>query len=446
MSDLPTEELVSALDVPAFIASEAQGCNSLHDEYQLAWKAQGETFFDEWQFINKSETRGAEWYLNRSEAFYQGTVTAAEQGAILRVGEQVQPFKRRSMMLHSEQAWRPDIGFIVVLRYKHVPYGPGVWPAFWLLNSDLKWPQGGELDIMEYANYDTAKVTFHTDKKCNMSEKKLKACTKTMSDVDDSQVLSCYTNYSGNELGCMPPQVRKNGEWFSKNPGAIALVWDANGIISFHIPEAEIPADLESDTPKPNTWKDSWRMAFMPFEEKTCQNVARPQEIVLNIALCGDWASNTFFPCDECRETGYTPNYCIPGHVTEPATDCCTLYISNPTAEKPLKDHAYFDITYVKVYTPKGKVLPKYAAGTFVQNVEPHLAGGEHSVALSPLGAGPPPDMDGAGPPPEMLPTEPKLAFTSQDKVLDPKKNSAGTLRVGMQLAFLVLCSMARDF
>jgi len=199
-------------------------------------------------------------------------------------------------MLHSEQAWRPDIGFIVVLRYKHVPYGPGVWPAFWLLNSDLKWPQGGELDIMEYANYDTAKVTFHTDKKCNMSEKKLKACTKTMSDVDDSQVLSCYTNYSGNELGCMPPQVRKNGEWFSKNPGAIALVWDANGIISFHIPEAEIPADLESDTPKPNTWKDSWRMAFMPFEEKTCQNVARPQEIVLNIALCGDWASNTFFP------------------------------------------------------------------------------------------------------------------------------------------------------
>lgn len=32
------------------------------------------------------------------------------------------------------------------------PYGPGLWPAFWLLGSDLDvvgWPQCGEIDIME---------------------------------------------------------------------------------------------------------------------------------------------------------------------------------------------------------------------------------------------------------------------------------------------------------
>ena len=34
---------------------------------------------------------------------------------------------------------------------------------------------------------------------------------------------------------------------------------------------------------------------------------------------------------------GFIPNYCIPGHVTEPATDCCTIYMSNPSAEEPLK-------------------------------------------------------------------------------------------------------------
>lgn len=32
------------------------------------------------------------------------------------------------------------------------PYGPGIWPAFWLLGSDIdsiSWPQCGEVDIME---------------------------------------------------------------------------------------------------------------------------------------------------------------------------------------------------------------------------------------------------------------------------------------------------------
>ena len=34
-----------------------------------------------------------------------------------------------------------------------MPYGPGIWPAFWLLGSDIDtnpWPQCGEIDVMEY--------------------------------------------------------------------------------------------------------------------------------------------------------------------------------------------------------------------------------------------------------------------------------------------------------
>lgn len=34
-----------------------------------------------------------------------------------------------------------------------LPYGPGIWPAFWLLGTEIVnvgWPQCGEIDIMEY--------------------------------------------------------------------------------------------------------------------------------------------------------------------------------------------------------------------------------------------------------------------------------------------------------
>ncbi|MEM6379537.1 MAG: glycoside hydrolase family 16 protein [Bacteroidota bacterium] len=34
-----------------------------------------------------------------------------------------------------------------------MPWGPGIWPAFWLLGSNIdevEWPQCGEIDIMEY--------------------------------------------------------------------------------------------------------------------------------------------------------------------------------------------------------------------------------------------------------------------------------------------------------
>jgi beta-glucanase (GH16 family) len=43
-----------------------------------------------------------------------------------------------------------------------LPWGPGIWPAFWLLgvdsNGTVNWPQTGEIDIMEYRGQEPAVI------------------------------------------------------------------------------------------------------------------------------------------------------------------------------------------------------------------------------------------------------------------------------------------------
>ena len=48
-----------------------------------------------------------------------------------------------------------------------LPTGKGIWPAFWMLGSNIKtvgWPKAGEIDIMEYIgkNPHTIYTTLHT--------------------------------------------------------------------------------------------------------------------------------------------------------------------------------------------------------------------------------------------------------------------------------------------
>lgn len=60
-----------------------------------------------------------------------------------------------------------------------MPVGKGVWPAFWLLGSNKKWPYGGEIDIMEYLGrtediiYHNAHSKNHICKSYNSFEEKV---------------------------------------------------------------------------------------------------------------------------------------------------------------------------------------------------------------------------------------------------------------------------------
>jgi beta-glucanase (GH16 family) len=136
-----------------------------------------------------------------------------------------------------------------------LPYGNGVWPAFWTLGTninDIGWPACGEIDIMEYVGFDT--LTIHA----NIHTK-------------------AYNHVVGTNKG---------------NRILIAKPWD-----EFHLYAMEWfkdRIDFYVDTTKyftfqnEGTGNDAW-----PFD--------KPQYILVNLAIGGSWGGQhgidtTIFP------------------------------------------------------------------------------------------------------------------------------------------------------
>lgn len=129
-----------------------------------------------------------------------------------------------------------------------LPYGQGIWPAFWLLGDDLKttgWPGCGEIDIMENIGREPAAVhgTIHGP------------------------------GYSGGS-GITATHTLANGRRFSDDFHRFAVEWEPN-VIRFYVDgllyKTRTPADLPPGT----------RWVF-----------AHPFFIVLNVAVGGAWPGN----------------------------------------------------------------------------------------------------------------------------------------------------------
>jgi beta-glucanase (GH16 family) len=137
-----------------------------------------------------------------------------------------------------------------------IPYGQGIWPAFWLLGANIgtaHWPNCGEIDIMENIGKEPSIVhgTFHGP------------------------------GYSGGK-GVGAPYTLTRGKRFADDFHTFAIEWEPN-VIRFYVDgllyETRTPADLPANT--------SW-----VFDH--------PFFIILNVAVGGGWPGNpdatTVFP------------------------------------------------------------------------------------------------------------------------------------------------------
>ncbi|HSS20446.1 MAG TPA: glycoside hydrolase family 16 protein [Pyrinomonadaceae bacterium] len=137
-----------------------------------------------------------------------------------------------------------------------IPYGQGLWPAFWLLGDNITtagWPKCGEIDIMENIGKEPSIVhgTFHGP------------------------------GYSGGS-GVSASYNLPTGKKFSDDFHTFAVEWEPN-VIRFYVDQTLYKTRTPSDLPAGTSWV---------FDH--------PFFIILNVAVGGDWPGNpdatTIFP------------------------------------------------------------------------------------------------------------------------------------------------------
>lgn len=108
---------------------------------------------------------------------------------------------------------------------------------------------------------------------------------------------NCDVNAPGQgaNVGCGVSSRDTNsyGTGFNNNNGGIyATKWMSDGIKVWFFPRQSIPADINANTPNPESWGTP--IASFPFQASCPSNKFRELRIVLNLTFCGDWAGSVY--------------------------------------------------------------------------------------------------------------------------------------------------------
>jgi len=327
--------------------------------YRLDWEASGHAFFDDWDYLDWDFNHGAAQYLRREQAMAEGVTAAHDTHAILRVGERGLPYKRKTAKVRTRKAWKY---FLAAVRFEHVPFGCGLWPAFWMSGIYGPWPNNGELDILEYVNDMTSQTSLHTGvrNKCKLDGAKLTMPNCTAFYDLNRMNYDCTTNYPTN-LGCAANRwpVPSPAEW-NVNPVTFAIERTERFVKIFRIPNHELPKNLLENNPQPDTW-DKWIVGYYPLAASwECPNpadVMSPQQLILNINMCGDWAGKIWDLSPTCMQLAGPQQGCRvidPMFESDLTNDCCTNFAVDPSGtygtDEYYRTRGFFNISWVKVF------------------------------------------------------------------------------------------------
>ncbi|KZT07290.1 glycoside hydrolase family 16 protein [Laetiporus sulphureus 93-53] len=256
--------------------------------YTLQNKFVGEDFLD-WNFYDAADpTSGLVDYLDEADAVAAGLASVDCNNVTTLKIDNTETVAagglRKSVRISSPETYN---GGLFIADFAAMPYGCGIWPAYWTVSATATWPAGGEMDIIEGVNLMTQnQITLHTGDTCTLNS--TAATTGSISST------TC-TSSADADSGCAYTQPGTNsfGAGFNAAGGGVfAHLWNSDGITVWFFTRDAIPSDVAGGTPDPTSWGTPTAI----FPDTGCDISASLYDhtIVLDTTICGDWAGAVY--------------------------------------------------------------------------------------------------------------------------------------------------------
>ncbi len=247
--------------------------------------------FDYWGDVNASlpdPTHGRVKYLGRDDAEQQNLTYVDADGQFI-LAVDTTPYVlggRPSVRITSSQTYEDGI---FVLNITHFPVGCSVWPAFWMVAPDTSaYPLGGEIDILENANDETASnlVSVHTADLCKISND-----SSILGQTGVNLLTNCTVDYVTGNQGCRNEMnggsAATSSRGLNKEGGGIfaterSLGSAGRGINVWFWPHDQVPDDLMPGSTAVDPTKWGLPGAAFPFADD-CHDEFGPLSFVFDI-------------------------------------------------------------------------------------------------------------------------------------------------------------------
>lgn len=183
------------------------------------------------------ETGSGGWGNNELQNYTSGDNVHFENGNLVITARKVNEDKTAGSYTSSRiVTWRKkEFQYGRVEVRAKLPSGTGVWPAIWMLGTNMDvagWPACGEIDIMEYVGYqpNTVHMAVHTTSgygdNCSKFQKTLSSCEEEFHIyglIWTSEKLEFYIDVPQNVIFTYNPQVKTPENWPFDKPQFILL-------------------------------------------------------------------------------------------------------------------------------------------------------------------------------------------------------------------------------
>ncbi|KDQ54905.1 glycoside hydrolase family 16 protein [Jaapia argillacea MUCL 33604] len=332
---------------PTRTATSAGATSTLQTNFKMIESHQGNNFFNGWNFFTGSDpTNGIVQYVDGGTAINSNLISTTSSGtAIMRVDNTSvigATANRQSVRITTASTFTMGL---VILDAAHMPQGCGTWPAFW--TNGPKWPQGGEIDIVEGVNdYTVNQATIHTNPGCSIPTLTTTNALNSNNPLAITGTLVATTNCAAAETNNAGCGIRSNddtsyGSGFNGIGGGVyAMLWDTTGISVFFFARSNIPVDISGNAPNPSSWGTP--MARYPATQCNPQQFFYNHSVIFDTTLCGDWASGVW------SSTGVTGQEQSCAQRTGYST--CESFVRN---QGSAFTDAYWEVNYVQIWQQK---------------------------------------------------------------------------------------------